>query len=118
MISLTPMDWLELMLHFGRLSLLGVGGAITTLPEMPRYLVDRQQWLLDEQFNVSVALAQASPGPNILFVALMGWHVGLNAGGGWLAPLGALLTLGGIMVPSSLLMYATGQWLHRPLTPR
>jgi chromate transporter len=113
MITLTSIDWLQLLLHFSLLSLLGVGGAITTLPEMHRYLVDRQQWLLDEQFNVSVALAQASPGPNILFVALMGWHVGLNAGGGWLAPMGALLTLAGIMVPSSLLMYATGQWLHR-----
>ena len=75
-------DWLQLVLHFATLSLLGIGGAITTLPDMHRYLVDRQLWLSDAQFNASVALAQAAPGPNILFVALMGWHVGINAGGG------------------------------------
>ena len=41
-----------------------------------------QHWLTDSQFTSSVALAQAAPGPNVLFVALMGWNVGLNAGGG------------------------------------
>ncbi|MCE2880611.1 MAG: chromate transporter, partial [Comamonadaceae bacterium] len=76
-LTLAPTDWLQLLLHFATLSMLGVGGAITTLPDMHRYLVDRQHWLLDSQFNASVALAQAAPGPNILFVALMGWHVGL-----------------------------------------
>ena len=112
-LTLAPTDWLQLVLHFATLSMLGVGGAITTLPDMHRYLVDRQHWLLDSQFNASVALAQAAPGPNILFVELMGWHVGLNAGGGWLAPMGALLTILGIIVPSSVLTYAAGQWSHR-----
>ena len=112
-LTLAPTDWLQLLLHFATLSMLGVGGAITTLPDMHRYLVDRQHWLLDSQFNASVALAQAAPGPNILFVALMGWHVGLNAGGGWLAPMGALITIIGILLPSSVLTYAAGQWSHR-----
>ena len=112
-LTLAPTDWLQLLLHFATLSMLGVGGAITTLPDMHRYLVDRQHWLLDSQFNASVALAQAAPGPNILFVALMGWHVGLNAGGGWLAPMGALITIIGILLPSSVLTYAAGPWSHR-----
>jgi len=106
-------DWLQLVLHFATLSLLGIGGAITTLPDMHRYLVDRQLWLSDAQFNASVALAQAAPGPNILFVALMGWHVGINAGGGWLAPMGAIITLAGILLPSSIIAYSGGQWSHR-----
>lgn len=106
-------DWLQLVLHFATLSLLGIGGAITTLPDMHRYLVDRQLWLSDAQFNASVALAQAAPGPNILFVALMGWHVGINAGGGWLPPLGAVMTLAAILLPSSLIAYLGGQWSHR-----
>jgi chromate transporter len=59
-----------------------VGGAITTAPDMHRYLVTDQRWLTDSQFTSSIALAQAAPGPNVLFVALMGWNVGLNAGGG------------------------------------
>ncbi len=60
-----------------------------------------------------MALAQAAPGPNILFVALMGWHVGLNTGAGVLAPVGALAALLSILLPSSLLAYTAGQWIHR-----
>ena len=62
------------------LSLMSVGGAISTLPEMHRFLVDQQRWLSNSQFNASIALAQAAPGPNVLFVALFGWNIGLNAG--------------------------------------
>ena len=80
-ITLVPADWLSLFLHFLSLSLLAVGGAITTAPDMHRYLVGRQQWLTDPQFSASVAIAQAAPGPNVLFIALLGWNVGLNAGG-------------------------------------
>jgi chromate transporter len=73
-------DWLTLLLHFLSLSLLAVG--ITTTPDMHRFLVASRHWLTNEQFVSSVALAQAAPGPNILFVALMGWNVGLNSVGG------------------------------------
>ena len=74
-------DWVELFLHYLSLSLLSIGGAITTAPDMHRFLVDQQHWLTDAQFNASIAIAQAAPGPNVLFVALLGWNVGLNAGG-------------------------------------
>jgi len=81
-LAFTPADWLALFTHFLTLSLLAVGGAITTAPDMHRYLVTDQHWLTEVQFTSSIALAQAAPGPNVLFVALMGWNVGLNAGGG------------------------------------
>ncbi len=106
-------DWLSLLAHFLTLSLLTVGGAITTAPDMHRFLVKEQGWLTDPQFSDSIAIAQAAPGPNVLFTALMGWNVGLNAGGLWTGLLGMLLCLGGIMVPSSVLAYATAQWSHR-----
>jgi chromate transporter len=106
-------DWLSLFLHYASLSLLCVGGAITTAPDMHRFLVDEKAWLTDPQFSASIAIAQSAPGPNVLFTALMGWNVGLNAGGLWPALLGMLLCLGGIMLPSSLLVYFTGQWSHR-----
>jgi len=112
-LNLSPGDWLTLFLHFASLSMLGVGGAITTLADMHRFLVDRQGWLTDAQFNTSVALAQAAPGPNILFVALMGWNVGLNTSLPWAPAAGMLLAMVGIMVPSSLLAYATSHWSHR-----
>jgi len=120
-IVMSAADWLTLLEHFVTLSLLAVGGAITTAPDMHRFLVDKVHWLTDEQFNASIALAQAAPGPNILFVAVMGWHIGLNAGlgagGGWVTPLlmclGVCITMLGIMVPSSVLTYTATRWAHQ-----
>ena len=106
-------DWLALFGHFMILSLLSVGGAITTAPDMHRYLVDGQHWLSDPQFNASVAIAQAAPGPNVLFVALMGWQVGLSAGGPLLGLFGVLVTMLGIMLPSTTLTYLAASWGHR-----
>jgi chromate transporter len=105
-------DWLHLFTHYLTLSLLAVGGAITTAPDMHRYLVDQQGWLSDEQFNASIAIAQAAPGPNVLFVALMGWNVGLNAGGLLSALAGVLVSMLGIMLPSSSLTYLASRWSH------
>ncbi len=120
-LHLSGQDWLSLFNHFASLSLLAVGGAITTAPDMHRYLVDETHWLSESQFTSSIALAQAAPGPNILFVALMGWNVGLNAaasqGGGWisamLAALGLLVAMLGIMLPSSILTYTATRWAHQ-----
>ena len=106
-------DWLDLFTHYLSFSLMSVGGAIGTLPEMHRYLVDQQNWLTDNQFNASVAIAQASPGPNILFVALMGWIIGMNAGGLPLALLGVLLNMTGILLPSSTITFLASRWGHR-----
>ncbi|MFM6985575.1 MAG: chromate transporter [Hydrogenophaga sp.] len=116
----TLAHWLDLFTHFASLSLLAVGGAITTAPDMHRYLVGQQGWLSDAQFTSSIALSQAAPGPNVLFVALLGWNVGLNAGGGpaggwpaWgLALFGVLVTLLAIMLPSSVLTYTATRWAH------
>ena len=113
--------WLDIFTHFASLSLLGVGGAITTAPDMHRYLVYEHGWLSDAQFNSSIALSQAAPGPNVLFVALLGWNLGLNAGGGpsagwmaWaLALFGVLVTMLGIMLPSSVLTYSATRWAHK-----
>jgi chromate transporter len=120
-IALLPADWLNLFVHFLALSLLSVGGAITTAPEMHRYLVEQRQWLTDGQFTSGIALAQAAPGPNVLFVALMGWNVGVNAAGGmqvgwhaWsLGLFGVLLSMVGILLPSTTLTYSLARWGHR-----
>ena len=114
-------DWASLFAHFASLSLLAVGGAITTAPDMHRYLVGEQGWLSNEQFSASIALSQAAPGPNVLFVALLGWNVGLNAAGGpaagltawWMALLGVLVSMGATLLPSSVLTYAATRWAHR-----
>ncbi len=116
-----PVDWLLVFSHFASLSLLAVGGAITTAPDMHRYLVTQQAWLSDTQFTASIALSQAAPGPNVLFIALLGWNLGLNAGGGpgagwmaWgLALLGVLVSMTATLLPSSVLTYTATRWAHR-----
>ena len=106
-------DWLDLFSHYLMLSLMSVGGAISTTAEMHRYLVEQHHWLTQAQFNESIALAQAAPGPNVLFVALMGWNVGLNAGSMAAALLGVATTMLGILLPSTALTYVAAQWGHR-----
>ncbi len=105
-------DWLQLALHFATLSLLAVAGAITVAPEMHRYLVDDRSWLTDAQFTESIAIAQAAPGPNVLFIGLIGWNVGFNAASWFGGALGMAMALFGMLVPSSLLTFATARWSH------
>ncbi len=112
-LSLSASDWLALFAHFASLSFLAVGGAITAAPDMHRYLVTDKLWLTDAQFTSSIALAQAAPGPNVMFVALMGWNVGLNAGGYGYALLGASAALIGILLPSTTLTLMAARWGHR-----
>ncbi len=120
-IAFSGADWLALLLHFMSLSLLAIGGAITTAPEMHSYLVNDKGWLTDSQFTSSIALAQAAPGPNVLFIALLGWNVGMNAGGGmgagpqawWMALAGVGIAMVGIMLPSTTLTFAAARWGHQ-----
>jgi chromate transporter len=96
---------LSLFLHFGVLSLLAIGGAITTAPDMQRFVVGERGWLSDAQFTTSVALAQAAPGPNVLFVAVVGWNIaGLP---------GVAVTLAGSLLPSTTLALAASRYGER-----
>ena len=54
---MSPADLLSLFRHFLLLSLLSIGGAITTAPDMHRYLVTERGWISDGQFTASIALA-------------------------------------------------------------
>ena len=123
-IAMNAQDWASLFLHFISLSLLAVGGAITTAPDIHRYLVDEQHWLTHYQFTSSVAIAQGAPGPNVMFIALMGWNVGMNAAAGMtpeptlvyavmLALLGVVVTMAGIIIPSATLTFFSTQWAHK-----
>lgn len=95
-------DLADLFVHFLLLSMLSIGGALSTAPEMHRYLVDERQWLNPAQFVESVTLAQAAPGPNLLFVTLLGWQMA--------GAIGALTTTVGILLPSTLLTIYANRW--------
>ncbi|MGZ8259984.1 MAG: chromate transporter [Caldimonas sp.] len=100
--ALSVADLLGLFAHFLVLSLLAIGGAITTAPDMHRYVVDEHRWISDAQFSASIALAQAAPGPNVLFVAVLGWNVA--------GPIGAFATMAGTLLPSTALTLVVTRW--------
>ena len=99
---MTVADCTGLFAHFLMLSFLSIGGAITTVPEMHRYIVTEHGWLTDAQFSASIAIAQAAPGPNVLFVAVLGWNVA--------GVLGTVATMLGILLPSTCLSLAATRW--------
>lgn len=96
--------WLALFGHFLLLSFLSIGGAIVVTPDMHRVMVGRMGLLDDAQFNASIAIAQAAPGPNVLFVAAMGYQAAGLAG--------VAATLIGILLPSTTLAFAVTRWSH------
>ncbi len=101
---MTAPGWGGLALQLVLLSLLQIGGALAIAPDLHRLVVERTALLTDAQFAASIAIAQASPGPNALYVAVIGYQVAGLAG--------ALGTLAAILVPSSLLAVAIGRWGH------
>ena len=91
-----------LFVHFLSMSMLAIGGALATAPDVHRFIVNERHWLDDQQFSAAIALAQAAPGPNLLFVPVIGYSVaGL---------LGALVALTGILIPSTTLTLAVSRW--------
>jgi chromate transporter len=66
--------------YFALLSLFAVGGANAAIPEMHRIAVEVMNWMSDRQFADMFAIAQASPGPNVIIVTLIGYHVAGFAG--------------------------------------
>jgi len=97
-------DFLQLFGHVCLMSLCAVGGALTTLPELRRVLVGEMSLLTDAQFHASIAIAQASPGPNMLFLAVMGYQAAGIAG--------ALVMLVAFLLPSTVISYASLSFVH------
>ena len=99
-----PPDWVllgEIFIRFLLLSLLATGGALAIAPAMHDYLVGQKAMLTDAQFVGAIALAQSAPGPNVLFVTVLGWQ----AAGVW----GAAAMTAGALLPSALLAVYTGR---------
>jgi chromate transporter len=71
---------ITLAAFFAVTSLFSIGGGNSAIPEMHRYAVDVQHWLTGRQFADSFALAQLTPGPNLIIVTLIGYHVAGIAG--------------------------------------
>ena len=96
---------LALALTFATMSLFAVGGANSAIPEMHRVAVDVNHWLTDKQFTDVYAIAQLSPGPNVLIVTLIGYSVA--------GVLGALVATLAMCVPTAVLALIVSRFLTR-----
>jgi len=90
---------------FSLLSVLAVGGGAAVLPETKMLVVDTHHWLTDDQFRDIYGLGQVVPGPNMLMVMVIGYHVS--------GYLGALLAYLGFFVPAGLISWGASRvWDH------
>ena len=105
------MLWADLFLHFVVLSMISFGGVTTTVPEMHRYIVDYQHWLTEVEFTNYFVLARVSPGPNVIFVGLLGWGIGFSVGGIPSAVLGMVASIVGILLPSTVVVSLASRWI-------
>jgi chromate transporter len=74
------MDSVALFVRFLILCTLAVGGLNTVMPGMFHYVVDEEGWLTARQFTDLYAIGQAAPGPNALWVTLIGLQIGSWSG--------------------------------------
>lgn len=94
---------ISLAIVFTQLSLLAFGGGNAILPEMQHQVVEIHHWLTATQFSAMFAMAQAAPGPNMMIVPLVGWHVA--------GPAGLLITSLAKFLPSSIIaIFALKSW--------
>jgi chromate transporter len=63
-----------LAISFSVMSLFAIGGANAAVPEMHRLAVDVMRWMNDRQFTDLFAIAQVTPGPNVIIVTLIGYQ--------------------------------------------
>lgn len=90
---LARLGWRFLVMAF-----LAIGGANAVVPEMHRQVVEVEHWMSNGEFAALFAIANAAPGPNVLIVTLVGWHVA--------GIMGALVTTAAMIVPTSLMTYS------------
>ena len=89
----------QLFYVFLKIGTFTLGGGYAMLPLIQREVVDRKQWLDEEEFLNMIALAQAAPGIIAVNSAIfIGWRCG-----GWRGALGAVL---GAVIPSFLIILA------------
>jgi chromate transporter len=87
--------------YFATMSLLAIGGGNAAVPDMHRLVVEVKGWMTDRQFADMFAIAQVTPGPNVLIVTMIGYHVAGLAG--------ALVTTVAMCGPTCVFAYVMGR---------
>jgi chromate transporter len=105
--------YLELIVLFGSLSLMSIGGGNAVLPEMHLRSVNQHHWMTNGQFADLFSISQTAPGPSILIVGMVGYAAGLHAGGVPGAILGGVIATAAMVIPAASLMYAITRFWQR-----
>ena len=90
----SPKSKTDLFVSFTILALQGFGGVLAVVQ---RELVDKKQWLTNDEFVEDWSVAQILPGPNVVNLALM-------IGGRCFGIAGALAALGGLLLAPTVLV--------------
>jgi chromate transporter len=90
---------LHMLWSFGQLSVLGFGGGKGIIPQMHVDVVEKYQWVTNDQFTQFYTIGKLVPGPTTIFAALIGYTAMPEA-----PVLGALVATIGMFVPSSMIM--------------
>ena len=92
---------LQLAKTFASLSLVAIGGANAVFPALRQAIVENMAWMDDGTFLQLFAIAQITPGPNVVVVSLLGWQIaGLP---------GLLVATVSMVLPAAILAFAVGR---------
>jgi chromate transporter len=97
--------YLQLVILFGSLSLMSIGGGNAVLPEMHLRSVNQDHWLTNSQFADLFSISQTAPGPSILIVGMVGYAAGLPVGGVAGGVLGGVIATAAMVIPAASLVY-------------
>lgn len=95
----------QLIITFGTISLMAIGGANAVVPEVHRQMVEVLSWMDAPTFARLFAIAQTAPGPNVMIASILGWHVAGTPG--------LLVATAAMLLPSSVLALACSRGLQR-----
>ena len=99
--------WMTLLANFAFLSFLAIGGVMAVAPDMHRLVVDGLSLVSNQEFLAAVTLGKLSPGPNALFVAVLGYQISGFSG--------ALLIMFAMIVPSAIFAFYVSSKKHLQL---
>ncbi len=101
----------DLFLAFFRIGIFGFGGGPTMIPLVHTEVVDRYQWMDDDEFSNVLAIGNTLPGP---IATKMAGYIGYKTGG----YLGMLLAIIAVVIPLVVVMIAglslLNQYRDRP----
>jgi chromate transporter len=101
---------ISLFLKLSAFSLVAFGGINALLPVLFNLSVTQEQWLNSQTFADYFAIAQAAPGPNLMTVTLIGWHVS--------GVIGAVVATLAIAWPSSIMIFFLQRYIRGMKNPR